>query len=339
MSRGAEFFSCIDPRAHILVLDLGFLGDTILLIPALATIRRALPQAKLEVMVSSHITKILEVCPWLDGVQGYPRFPKGPKWYEDFGRVGALRAQKYDVVINLNGSDRSSVLSRLSGATLRLGRVPPKVPLFWKWCFTDIVDVPRDRPVYLQHLAVLTAAGFPGRMGEPMFPIEIPAAVKKRVGERLGENRPYIHVSPFATMDEKELPEEVLAGVLNAAHASRPDLAFVLSVAPNEREKGKLASLLKRLNFTPWRLFPGDLDLVELTAVIRGALVHLGGDSGALHVAFMAGAPTLSWWRDYPGRIAWQPAGSEHFSVTLQKDATVENLLSLLEKALKAQSP
>ena len=159
---GNQFFPAVSPQAHILVLDLGFLGDAVHLIPALAAVRRALPKAKLEVMVAEHIQSIMAVCPWLDGVHGYPRFPKGPPWYENFGRVGELRRAHYDAVINLNGSDRSSILTLLSGAPLRLGRVPPKVPWFWPHCFTHTVDVPRgDRTVFLQHLDALAAAGFP----------------------------------------------------------------------------------------------------------------------------------------------------------------------------------
>ena len=89
-----------------MLLDLGFLGDSIHLLPALWVLRQAYPEAELHVMVSEHVTKIMEVAPWVDKVWGYPRFPRGPKWYQDFGRIRRLRAAKFDVVINLNGSDR-----------------------------------------------------------------------------------------------------------------------------------------------------------------------------------------------------------------------------------------
>jgi ADP-heptose:LPS heptosyltransferase len=320
-SPASEFFPKISSHARVLVLDLGFLGDTIHLIPALAVIRLALPTARLEVMVAEHIKSILAVCPWLDAVSGYPRFPKGPRWYQDFGRVRDLRAKKYDVVINLNGSDRSSILTRLTGAPLRLGRVPPKMSAFWPWCFTHTAQVPHGtKPLYVQHLDTLVAAGFPRAVDGPVFPITIPDETRRSIEARLGNVPPFVHVSPFATQDEKELPAPVLADFLNAAHAVRPDLVFVLSIAPNLREQSKLAALLPLLKFEPWRVFAGDLSLVELAEVIRRAQVHLGGDSGAVHVALMAGTPTLSWWRDYAGRVEWQPTGSNHFAVALVKN-------------------
>ena len=152
-------------------------------------------------------------------------------------------------------------------------------------------------------------------MAGPFFPIEIPTAAAGKVAARLGGTREFVHVSPFATQDEKELPAEVLAEFLNGAAAARPDLAFVLSTAPNGRERTKLAALRMKLKFDPWKIFAGDLDLVELAEVMRRARLHLGGDSGALHVALMAGTKTLSWWRDYAGRLAWTPPGTGHAAV------------------------
>jgi ADP-heptose:LPS heptosyltransferase len=46
---------------------------------------------------------------------------------------------------------------------------------------------------------------------------------------------------------------------------------------------------------------------MDLVSVIAGARVHLGGDSGALHLAVMAGVPTVSWFRRYDGMCDWMP--------------------------------
>src|SRR6184192_3594702 len=60
----------------VMVLDLGFLGDTIHTLPALWLIRQGYPQAKLHFAVEEHVTSLLECVPWVDRVWGYPRFPK-----------------------------------------------------------------------------------------------------------------------------------------------------------------------------------------------------------------------------------------------------------------------
>ena len=122
LKNSSRFFEETCSARRVLLLDLGFLGDSIHLLPALWTLRQAYPRAELHVMVSEHVTRIMDVAPWVDKVWGYPRYPRGPKWYQDLGRIRKLRAARFDVVINLNGSDRSSILTGTSGACWRLGR-------------------------------------------------------------------------------------------------------------------------------------------------------------------------------------------------------------------------
>lgn len=313
---GRSFYEEARNARRLLVLDLGFLGDTVHLMPALHAIRRAWPEAALDVMAEEKAKRILEVVPGLNAILGYPRFPHGPKWYEDFGRVQQLRTRGYDAVINLNGSDRSSILTWACGVAWRLGRVPPKPSAFWRHCFTHTVQVPHGgRPVFEQRWACLGEAGIPVGEG-PAFEVQIPAAVVAAVDARLDGQRDFIHVSPCTTQDLKELPMDELAALV-AAIVERGRV--VVSCAPNERERGKLAELLRRLPVPPWRSFAGELSVLELAAVIGRARTHFGGDSGALHLALMMNTPTVSWFRDYPGKTEWLPPGPEHRTVLGQE--------------------
>lgn len=338
----AQFYNKVSQAGKVLVLDLGFLGDTVQLIPACHRIRQALPEAELHVMVADHIKDILRVTPWIDKVLGYPRHPRSEPLPRDFPRVRQLRRERYDAVINLNGSDRSSILTGLSGAPLRLGRVPPKVAAFWKWCYTDWVNVPHGRmPVYRARLQCLDRAGFPSI--EPDFGVEIPADVAATVADKLDPATGYLHVSPFTTLDYKELPEAVLAEFIDRFQAAHPETRLAISCAPNQRERSKLDALLARLQVQPWRVFPGDLSLVELAALIAGARMHIGGDSGAMHVAFMAGAPTLIWFRNYDNLVEWMPDGGRHRHVIGEESErglqgiTAQDLLNAANAMLAAR--
>ena len=311
----SRFFDETRNARRVLLLDLGFLGDSIHLIPALCTLRQAYPEAELHVMVAEHVTRVMEVAPWVDKVWGYPRYPEGPKWYQDFGRIKNLRDAKFDVVINLNGSDRSSILTGLSGARWRLGRVPlDGGPSFWPLMFTHIVEVPyHSKLIATQRWECLNLAGFPGE--KPEFTIEIPTAKQSSAVAKAGGEGGWIHVSPFTTENYKELPAEQMVQLLNDLSSRFGSYRIILSCSGSEREKAKMAALLPRLNFTPWRVFSGDLDLLELAALVQRASVHLGGDSGGLHVAWMTGVPTVTWFREYDGRADWQPLGDQHRSL------------------------
>lgn len=310
-----------------MLLDLGFLGDSIHLLPALWTLRRAYPDAELHVMVSEHVTKIMEVAPWVDKIWGYPRFPRGPKWYQDFGRIRRLRAAKFDVVVNLNGSDRSSILTGLSGGRWRLGRRPEDGgPAFWSAMFTHIVEHPyKTELISTQRWQCLKKAGFPG--DKPEVRVEIPAAAKVSALQKAGGDGGWIHVSPFTTEDYKELPAAQLSELIRGLHRRQPDKKIILTCAGNEREKRKMSRLLDSLDFQPWRVFPGDLDLLELAAIVQAGCLHLGGDSGGLHIAWMTGVPTITWFRRYDGLADWQPIGPHHRSVVGER--TYEGLTGI----------
>jgi len=277
-------------------------------------IRQAWPKAELHVMVAEHVTQILEVTPWVDRVWGYPRFPKGPKPWQDFGRIKQLRDAEFDAVLNLNGSDRSGFLTLFSGAPLRLGRCAA-ISVKKRVLFTHPIALPRGgKVVSEQHCDFLRQAGIP--CGEPEYHISVPSGVKKTVAQMLGVPdepvRRFVHVSPFTTQDHKELCVSILAQALNQIHRDAPDFPMVISCADNTREHVKLNQLLSLLNFTPYRVFAGTLNLLEMLAVLTSSRLHLGGDSGGLHVAVMAGAPTVSWFRMYEGATEWAPSGERN---------------------------
>lgn len=301
-----KFYNLTSDKKKILVLDLGFLGDTIHLLPALWAIRQGLPHAHIEVMVADHIKSLMGLVPWIDKTSGYPRYPKGPKWYQDIGRVLRLRKEKYDVIINLNGSDRSCFLTVAIGAPYRLGRVPDREKFITNACFTHRIKIPYlTMPCYMQRWQCIKKAGFPTE--KPIFNVTIPHAVKSKVEVLLGGKRNFVHVNPFTVEDYKELPIEILATFLNAINEP-----LVLSCAPTERESKKLHKLISMLNVKPWKVFEGNLSLEELACVIGCSKLHMGGDSGGLHVAVMMHVPTFSWFREYPAKVEWLPIGKEH---------------------------
>jgi ADP-heptose:LPS heptosyltransferase len=265
-------------------------------------------------MVAAHVTTLLEVAPWIDKVWGYPRFPKGPKPWQDWDRIGKMRAECFDAVLNLNGSDRSSILTWLSGAPLRLGRCR-SFTLKSRFLFTHPVVLPSGgKLVSEQHCELLRAAGI--TCGPLEYHISLNEGLRDSVVRLLGipidSRRKVIHVSPFTTQDHKELPEDVLASFLNFLHGHLREELMVISCANNERERSKLTKLIKLLNFTPHRIFAGTLGLLELVAVMSMSRLHLGGDSGGLHVAVMTKTPTLSWFRRYEGSVEWMPKGDHH---------------------------
>jgi len=303
------FFPRTRAARKVMVLDLGFLGDTVHLLPALWIVRQAYPQAELHVTVASHITSLMDCAPWVNRVWGYMRYPRHATLRENLQMVARLRRERFDVVINLNGSDRSSWLTFLSGAPARLGRMPADGgPPFWKRMFTAHVSHPfTGEPVYLQRCRCLQKAGFP--FTTPEFHTRVdPAGLR---AADISAADAYFHLSPFTTAESKELPPAQLAELITALGEKFPGKKLALSCAPTARERSKLDQLLALLPQRPWRVFAGNLNLMQLAAVIQHSAVHFCGDTGPFHLAVMTNTPTVAWFWPNPGIRQWLPEGDQ----------------------------
>ena len=307
-----QFFHRTRNAKKVIVLDLGLLGDTIHLLPALWMVRHAYPQAQLHVAVSSHVTSLLECVPWVNRTWGYMRYPRRSTLRENLKFIAQMRSEKFDVVINLNGSDRSSWLTYFSGASERLGRLPEDGgPPFWKRMFTSYVYQKfADEPVYLQHCRRLQQAGFPFTQPEFHTTIKPEHLIAAQITEQ--DRGTYFHISPFTTAIYKELSPKQLGELVGALSKKFPDKKIVLSCAPIASELKKMEELLPHLPFKPWRLFDGNLNLIQLASVIAHSAAHFCGDTGTLHLALMTNTPTVSWFWPNPNMKEWFPVGDRY---------------------------
>jgi ADP-heptose:LPS heptosyltransferase len=75
------------------------------------------------------------------------------------------------------------------------------------------------------------------------------------------------------------------------------------------------------------------LPLNRLAAVLERCSVHLGADSGVLHLAVALGIPTISMFRRYPGLREWAPIGNNHQVLVSTCDCSSKNNFSPCETA------
>ena len=301
-----SFFLKIRNAKKIMVLDQGFLGDTIQLMPSVYRIRQSCPACELHVMVEKRVVGLFDFFPWVDRVWGYQRHPISEPIWKQPPHIAKLRKEKFDAVINLNGSQRSSWLTWATGAKWRLGREPQRKKFFWSSFFTETIYVPFQGHIARQRYQVLDQAGF------PEYPFSygssIPDDLLKNAKLQLGDIKRFIHISPFTTEDKKELNEKTMIELLNALNDSKFN-NIALSCSSDEREIRKMKSLLKKLDFTPSKVFSGGLSMIEFATIVSLSDLHVGGPSGSIHVASMMNVPIVCWFRDHKEIDEWGPAG------------------------------
>src|SRR5581483_3468618 len=277
----------------VLVLLWGGLGDIVHSFPALWSIRQAYPQAQLDVLSPGAAIGLLGLLPWIDHRIAYASRKSGLTMSE-LRLILRLRRSGYDVSINLPGTNHGCVLAWAAGVRQRIGRRPYwDKKAGWRLLQHEAMDFRYDHePMYRQWLGCLAQAGFAGEAG---FHVELPPQALDGTGIAAADRGSYIHVSPNTTDDSRQLPVEQLAALLEQLHARLPQYRLVLSGMGNERERARMDDILGRLGFRPWLVHTGTLDVVQLSAVIGGAALHLSGDTGPLHLAWMMGTPSVSW--------------------------------------------
>ena len=298
------------PR-KVLVVELAGLGDNVHLLPGLWEVRTHWPEAQLHLMVNAPMAPLFRLAPWVDRTWAYPTSPK-PGIAGTLSLARTLRAQRFDHVINTTGSDRSSILTWATRAPVRIARRPADGgPPGWSRLMTRVIFHPHfASPMHVQKRHVMREAlGMPppDGAGRPDFHVNIDPGLRRAAGIEGADDGRYIHLSPFTTSPARELPLAQVAELVASLRRAHPRLRLVLSCAPDARERQGMSALAALLAQPAWKVFDGTLAVDALAAVIEGAALNLSGDTGSLHLAYMAGTPAVAWFRAHRGQDEWIP--------------------------------
>jgi ADP-heptose:LPS heptosyltransferase len=312
--RLADFYTKTRNARKVIVVDLGYLGDSIHLTPSLWEIKRNYPRAELHVASAPAGSELLAMVPCVDRTWPLRRSPKGTPWREQWQWLRALRREQFDVAFNFSGTDRSLFLTALSGARWRAGFEGGRRHFWNRWLIP--YWVPRlERTVYMSEKRrnVLAACGL--SLGPLRYELRIPPEAAAWAETRLPASA--IHLSINASHGLKEWPLERWIALARGLLDDDPDAPLVATGTPNDRERARLNEFASAVNSRRLTVFAGNLTLAQLAALLNRCRLHVGADSGALHLAVVLGLPTVSLFRDYEGLGEWLPRGEAHRSVVM----------------------
>lgn len=298
-SRGAK---------KIIVVDFGFLGDSIHLIPALWEIKRHYPGAEVHTLSAVVGAEVLKLAPCVDHTWAFPLTPQSPPWWRNLGIIRDLRREQFDVAFNFSGADRTIFVTALLGARHTLAHEAGRKHFWNHWLGAEWVERrSRQLPVFEQRRQVLAAGGF--SLEPPRFDLAIPNEARQWAESNIA-GRP-IHFSISASSPVKEWPLENWAELANELLKTNSSLTLVATAGTNPREQTRLKEMTRIVDNKRLQCLEG-LSIARLAAVLQRCRLHVGADSGALHLAFALGVPTLTVFRRYEGLAEWMPAGEKH---------------------------
>jgi heptosyltransferase-3 len=287
-----------EPRAA-LIIKLRHIGDALLGTAAASALKAVAPACRVTYLVPRGTEELLSVCPDLDGVLTVARGARaagglGPYLRGQWRLLRALRAGRFDLVLDLGGGDRAAFLARVTGAPSRVGvlaRRAARNPR--RLLYTRTVPPDPRAHIVQQDLDVLRAAGLPVETAPVR--IRIPPDLARRAADLaraagVAGTRPLVAVHPTSRWRFKSWPEERVAACVRRLTDAGLQPALFCGPAPEE------AACLTRIAQAAERdvpRFPGSLSLPEAAAVLATAGAFLGVDSALAHLAAAAGTPCV----------------------------------------------
>ena len=274
---------------RILLIRTSALGDVVHCLPVLSALRRHLPEARIGWVVEEAMAPLLDGHPDLDELlvvrlRPWRRRPFSPRTLGEIRRfLGHLRRFSPDIVIDLMGNHKGGVLAALTLAERRLGarRADRREPSSAIW-ISEPVPL-RGKHVTERALSLLEPLGVPDQPpdygGDKLFPDAVaPSGLPER----------FFAVHPGAAWPNKRYPAN-LWGEAARALADSTDLAGLVVHGPGEADLAQAAVAASRgaLEYVP------TAGLAELSALMRGADLVMGGDTGPIHLAHALGTRIL----------------------------------------------
>jgi ADP-heptose:LPS heptosyltransferase len=307
----ASFYSKTRDARKVIVVDLGFLGDTVHLLPALHELKRNYSRAELHVLTSPVGCEVLELASCVDRAWKIEMSRHKRSLRQQWQVLRALRRERFDVAFNLSGADRSIFMTALTGARWRVAYTGGRSHFWNLWLVpfwipfiqpTDLVFERRREMLKLCGLELAAAS----------FDLHVPDSARDWAVAQIPAEA--IHFSINASTHLKEWPLENWIELAKRL-CNESDLNILATGSDTPRERSRLDALASAIDHSRVQIFPC-LSIPRLAALLSRCSLHIGADSGVLHLAMALRLPTISLFRNYPNLRAWVPRGPEHRSFT-----------------------
>jgi heptosyltransferase-2/heptosyltransferase-3 len=319
---GAAYRSAQPTRApeSILLIRPDHLGDALLLTPALAALRAALPGARLTLLLGQWSAPAVAGNPDVDAVEtlsfpGFERQPKGNPLapYRLLTEAARGLRGRFDTAVVLRYDHWwGAWLAAAAGIPRRIGYAWPETAPF----LTEALHYETGGHEALQNARLLSALapGLENGLGPARYFVSEAdrAWAAARVAE-LGERRaPRIAIHPGAGAAVKQWRVEQWVAVAEAL-AAETGATFALTGGRGERElTGGIAMRLAARHLD----LAGETTFGQLAGVFAQCDLALGSDSGPMHLAVAAGARTVHLYGPVPA-AKFGPWGDPQRNVVL----------------------
>jgi len=269
---------------NMLVVRLGALGDIVHAIPAVAAIRKAFPESRIDWLVDRRHRDIVDLVTVVDRVIAVDSNSLAG-WSE---AVRLLRQTRYTTAIDLQGLLKSAIFARASGAERVIGfsiyhlREKTARPFY-----STTEDVGHEH-IIVRNLRLLRAMAVDSTTIE--FPLRVPDSdALSDLRARIAADRPFALINPGAAWPNKRWAPERF-GALASFIRDECNMTPVVLWGPGEE-----ALVAAVVTASSGAAVQAPATTVrDLVALARASSLFVSGDTGPLHVAAAVGTPIVA---------------------------------------------
>ena len=272
----------------ILIRGPNWIGDAVLAIPAMKTVRNHFPHAEITLLIRPWVAGLFTAAPFIDKVWSEAK----PAGLGDWSRITKdIRARAFDLALLLPNSFESALMMFLGRVRQRVGYATDGR----RWMLTNAVGLGDTRRHQVQYYLDLVKTISP-EAGRPS--IEIQATIEERstarrllAAEGIPNDAPFLVLNPGAAYGSAKRWHEDRFGAVADILAAELGLQVVLIGSEGERP---IAETIQALMKTRAPVLNGKTSLETLIGILAESSLMITNDSGPMHIAAALGVPTVA---------------------------------------------
>jgi heptosyltransferase III len=288
LKHSATLLPSLPQGAEILIIRLRSLGDLVLETPAIAALHSWRPDLRISVLIEPRFAAVLEGNPAVSELIFSQR--------STLKTARELRRRRFAAVFNQHGGPRSAILTGFSGCRWRVGWDGYQYSFLYNVCVpdarafygTDAVHTVEHR-ISQFYWTDLPRGPIPNARVFPQ-PGAVESIARRLAKKGIARGAPYAVLQPGGRLPEMRWPLARFAEIARWLR-EKHGIASVVNLGAGD---GEIASQVQR-ELGECAVFPEPaLDVRELIALVAGARIFIGNDSGPIHVAAALQRPSVA---------------------------------------------
>lgn len=264
----------------ILIIQTAFLGDVVLATGLLEKLRLFYPEAELYFLLRKGNESLLKEHPYLKEILIWDK-AKG-KYRSLTKLLFRIRAEKFDLVVNLQRFGATGLLTAFSGGRETVGFDKNPFSAFFTRRYPHDVNN-HQHEIERNHLLIASLTdSVPAK--PRLYPLKQDYEKVKPL-----KNAPYLCVAPTSVWFTKQFPLEQWVTLLNTLPAT-----YKIYLLGSSADKEHTEAIRKQTQHQSVTNLCGQLNLLQSAALMQDALLNYVNDSGPMHLASALNAPTCA---------------------------------------------